>query len=501
MSAQKYDDDHGAFTADLQRALDVVFFGLRAVGRRRQLAIAIFLLTVVAAAGALAVMPKMYRVQTRLLTHKAYVLPALVSPRRSVPLQADAPTRGAVELIKSREVLSGIIEDANVKQTWSETRTLVGRTKDMLRELLKGPMSDEDFEEALLEMLDKRLIAYIDADVVVMEVTWHDAPTAMALSEATHKRFLMKKKEGELSEVHETLRILETNVEGARRNVEAASEDFASVLQAKTKGGVAPIRMRSIRVRKPSAGPGPEVAARAQKKVELERELASLQQSLAGRERQYQGRLDEANRTLSGLRQTLGPQHPDVQNAIRVVEERSRVPADLMSLRAQAADLDSRLRRLDESRSGGSPAEYTTIQVPDESAVAESRTGAEGLDPDIERAERALNTRIARYNEFLVRLEDARTELATADAAFDYRFVLTLPPLFPKREISPNGPVILAGGVIAGLFLALLLALAADLWSRRVLEKWQLERLGVPVIGDITVSRVLLPDNSEQDAA
>ena len=29
------------------------------------------------------------------------------------------------------------------------------------------------------------------------------------------------------------------------------------------------------------------------------------------------------------------------------------------------------------------------------------------------------------------------------------------------------------------------LALAADVWGRRVLEKWQLERLGVPVLGDI----------------
>lgn len=494
MSDAPYDDQQGAFTADLTRALDVVFFAVRAVGRRKKLALAMFLITVAAAVAVLSVSPRLYRVTTRLLTHKAYVLTALVSPRRSVPLQADAPTLGAVEIIKSREVMSGILADARVKERWQETRTAVGELKDTLRELIKGPMSDDDFEEALLEMLDKRLIAYVDGDVVVMEVTWHDAETAMALSEATHRRFLMKKKEGELSEVRETLSILEANVEGARRAMEAASEEFVSVLKAQRGGESANIRMRTIRVRKPGASS----SGSAEKKVRLERELAEIQAALAQRERDYQSRLDEASRTLNGLRQTLGPQHPDVQNATRVVEQRSRVPSDLMSLRAQAADLDRRLDQLDRARSS-SDSSYETIRVPDESSVDESR-GMASTDPEIERAERTLAGRIARYNEFVTRLEDARTELLTAEAAFSYRYTLTVPPLFPKKPVAPNPPVILGGGVFAGLLLALLMALAADLWSRRVLETWQLERMGIPVLGEIEVSEEkLLP--GDRDAA
>lgn len=499
MSQAPYDDTDGAFTADLRRALDLVLFGVRAVGRRRRLALAAFLLTVAAALGALALMPKMYRVQSRMLTHKAYVLPALVSPRRSVPMQADAPTRGAVELIKSRAVLTGILKDARAKETWSETRTAVGSFKDFLRESVKGPMTDEDLEEALLEMLTKRLVAYIDSDVVVIEVQWHDPNVAFALSNAAHTRFLAKKKEGELSEVHETLRILETNVQGALSRMEAAGEDFAAVIQGKKGTGASPIRMKSIRVRKPTAGTGAQ-EDNAQKRVDLQRELGQVQSALTGREREHQARLDEANRTLNGLRQTLGPQHPDVQNAISVAEDRSRVPADLMHLRASAADLDQRLRGL-EGPPTEAPAEYATIRVPDQRAVAASRSPDEGLDPDVERAERSLMGRISRYNEFVVRLEDARTELATADAAFDYRYVLTLPPKLPRLPISPNPPVIVAGGLLAGLLLAIFFALAADLWSRRVLEKWQLERLGVPVLGDITVSRDQLGGSEDRDAA
>lgn len=489
-----YAPDDAAFSSDVKRALNVILFALRAVRRRKRIALLVFVMTMVAAGAALTVMPKMYRVTTRILTHRAYVLPALVSPRRAIPLAADTPTKGAVEMIKSRQLLEGVIERARLKETWEETRPAIGQLKDQVRETLLGPLEPEDFHEALLEMLDQRVLAYVDEDVVVTQVEWHHPEVALAISQAVQDTFLSSKKDGELSEVRETLHILQDNVDSAHRTMETAASEFQRVVKSKTGAGSSgPVKMRTIRVRKPGDRESDD-APDPLKIAQLERDLADVRNVLRGEEQRYQAKLDQANAALSGLRQTLGPEHPDVQNAIRVVEERSRVPPELLRLRAQEADIVRQLRRIEDkaTKPRGSSGEYETVEVP-ETAVDEANGALEMTDPDIERALSTLEQRIARYNEFVLRLEDARTELATADAAFDHRYFVTMPPLYPKKHVKPQVPVVLGGGFFAALLLAFAFAVAVDLASRRVLEPWQIERLtGVAVLGSVTVHRPLL---------
>lgn len=492
-------EEQGAFSADIKRMVDLLMFSVRAVGRRRNVALLIFVATVAVAVAAATVMPRMYRVTTRVLTHKAYMLPALVSPRRTVPLQADSPTTGAIELIKSRDVLMEIIEDAKVAETWDESRPALGRLKDRIREAIVGPMGEADFREALLEMLDKRLVAYVDGDVVVMQLKWDDPDVALAVSEAAQKIFLDRKRDGELSEVRETLRILENNVESAKRTMEQSTEDFKAVLSSglggtpKAKEG-SNVRTKSIQVRTGTEGMDPDDAA---KKVKLERELGDIRQAVEQEEQRYKRRVEEADAALSALRQTLGPEHPDVQNAVRVVEERSAVPNHLLKARAREAEIERQLRKIDNKNGRSS---YETIEVPADSGVDELGNVTNDTDPEVERALRALQQRIARYNEFVIRLEDARTELATAEAAFSYRYVVTMPPLFPNKPVAPNVPVILLAGIVAALVLAFAIALAADLASRRVVESWQVERVsGIPVLGTLSVKRPLLGDGQEKD--
>lgn len=487
-----YVHDDAAFSSDIRRALNVVLFALRAVLRRKHIALLVFLVTLSAAAASLTVLPKMYRVTTRILTHRAYVLPALVSPRRSIPLAADAPTKGAVEMLRSRQLLEEVIERARLKDTWDETRPPIGRLKDTVRTALLGPISEEDFHEALLEMLDKRVIAYVDDDVVVTQVEWHHPDVALAISEAVQETFLRNKKDGELSEVRETLHILQENLESAQRTMDAAATEFQRVVKSKTSGASeGPVKMRTIRVRK-SAGGDSDEAPDPREIAQLERDLADVRNVLRGEEQRYQTRLDQANAALSGLRQTLGPEHPDVQNAIRAVEERSRVPQELLRLRAQEAELVRQLRRFDDRAAPKRGGAYETVEVP-ANAVEDRGGRMEMTDPDIERALSTLEQRIARYNEFVLRLEDARTELATADAAFDHRYFVTMPPLYPKKHVKPKVPMVLGGGFVAALFLAFAFALGVDLASRRVLEPWQIERLtGVAVLGSVTVKRPLL---------
>jgi uncharacterized protein involved in exopolysaccharide biosynthesis len=490
MNHGPYTEEHGAFSSDLQRLLVLALFALRAVARRRIIALTVLITTMLVAAMAAMAMPRMYRVTTRVLTHKAYMLPALVSPRRAVPIQADTPTVGAVEMVKSRDHLLAILEDARVIQTWSKTRPAVGRLKDAVSRTLLGELTDEEIQEALLQMLDKRLIAYVEGNVVVLQIEWHDSDVALAISESAQKLFLDRKRDAELSEVRETLGILEENLRGAQEAMERSTEDFKAVLAAKLGVPVVPgreVRTKTVRVRTGTEGMAANDAAQ---KRRLERDLADFKQALEGEEAVYRRKLDEANSALAALRQTLGPDHPNVQRAVRLVEERTAMPAHLVQSRAREIEIGRELRRLDE-RSGRSS--YETIEVPEDAAVDEQGRVGNEADPEVERALRGLQQRIARFSEFETRLEDARTELASAQVAFNYRYVVTLPPLYPKKPVAPNVPLILLAGLVAGLLLAFAVALGADLASRRVVESWQVERVsGVPVLGTLAVKRGLL---------
>jgi capsular polysaccharide biosynthesis protein len=87
------------------------------------------------------------------------------------------------------------------------------------------------------------------------------------------------------------------------------------------------------------------------------------------------------------------------------------------------------------------------------------------------------------------RLDNAQVEKDAARAGFGYRYIVTLPPVFPRRPEKPQTSKVMVGALVAALALAALMALLADLRSRRVLETWQIERLlGLRVLGELDES-------------
>ncbi len=90
------------------------------------------------------------------------------------------------------------------------------------------------------------------------------------------------------------------------------------------------------------------------------------------------------------------------------------------------------------------------------------------------------------YDSLIERLGAAQIELDTARAAFKYRYSTIRPAELPKRWRKPKVPVVIAGGVFAAMVLAALAAALVDIRSRRLVERWQVERtLGLPVLGEM----------------
>jgi len=109
----------------------------------------------------------------------------------------------------------------------------------------------------------------------------------------------------------------------------------------------------------------------------LEQELSRKRRDIGQIEGRYQQELQRAQADLQTMQTTLGPQHPDVAEALREVERRSIPPQELTGLRTEEANLINRLKSLDSRSPPPSREEPTEVVVGASEPV---------MDPALERA-------------------------------------------------------------------------------------------------------------------
>ena len=113
-------------------------------------------------------------------------------------------------------------------------------------------------------------------------------------------------------------------------------------------------------------------------------------------------------------------------------------------------------------------------------------TGSDASAEQYAYAKARLRFAMNNYDSLIERLDAARIELDTARAAFKYRYSTIRPAELPKHVAKPKVPVVVTAGILAGFLLAALVAALVDLRSRRLVERWQVERtLGLPVLGEM----------------
>ena len=482
---------------DVRSAANFLGYLLRSTKRRRRLLLTTSTVTFALVVALALVMPRSYRIETRILTHKSSVMSALVHPGSSIPPSADNPTGGAVELIKSRNALSQLMDDIDLRTLWESKRSKPAKFKDNLLQKVFGKPSDEEIREAYLKMLDDKVTTHVEGDVLLINVEWADAEVAKKLADGVIARFLNMRRGMELAEIQETVKILGQTVESSRlgindvvKRMQKIVEQRESDLEGHSASTRSEPRRKSrrskfIAIRKPTGAdalPGAEDARRV---------LSEKSAALTAAKRSYEGRLKRAQDELSSLLASLGPDHPDVMEAKRNLEAISREPAALSTLEAEQAAVQQQLRAQglltpDEPRAEA-PAErkesdYDVMRVP----VSEDLYKQMDKDPEIAAVLDDLKKRQDSHDELLSRLVNARLQSETSSVAFDYRYIITEPPVFPRKPIKPNVPVMVIGGAVGALFLGVLLSLLADLFSGRVLESWQVTRfLQMKALGEL----------------
>ena len=479
-AAQRPDESADLFDYALARA--VLGFGLHAVRRHWPLALAAFVLVVGVAAGALAVMPKTYHTEVRILTAHNQVMTGLANPGRAVPREADAPTQAASDLILRHDNLVALTKQTNLLDQWDASRAPAVAAKDWIIGVFKGRPSEEDRLNALVGVLEKRLTVTIgEGGTVTIEIDWPNAQMAYQLVEAAQQNFIETRHAIEVSTITEAISILEWHATATRDSLQAILEDLR-----RAREPVAPKPGERAFARR--VGPHARAPAPDQELTEAKAMLAARQRALADLEDYRRKRLVELQAVLVEQSATYAPAHPLIVATGESIAALSRDSPQTEALKREVRSLTAEVAAREPRAAAAAPASAAPAAeaLPETLAVARREVagiGERDEEPSVEFLRAQLKVAIDKHEDLLGRVDGARIELDTARAAFKYRYSVVRPAQVPKNAERPKPLVFLGVGVLAALLLALFACVAVDLRGGRIVEAWQVEKLlGTPVL-------------------
>ncbi|HET7788151.1 MAG TPA: hypothetical protein VFL36_19425 [Myxococcales bacterium] len=410
-------------------------------------------------AGALAVLPKTYQVDCKLLAQKNSVL----SVRADANMN-DTPTRSAAEMIVRHDNLQALIQQTDLLKEWPKRRAPILRLKDWIFARLRGPASEKDLLEAMTGYLEKQLNVWTNLQdgTVSISLHWPDGMMAYRLVDAAQQNFLETRHVLEITTITEQISILEAHAATLKSDID---KQVAEVQRLHDQNAPKASRAARRPPEAPARASNPEVE-------ELRRTLDVKQRAIADLEEMRRRHLLELQTRLAEQRAVFSVNHPIIIDLQQSIESLSRESPQLATLRQEEAELRRKL---------------TALGV-DPSAVP---AGVPGLSPDLfrsdmltlgddspaEYARSELRYMVQQYASMRDRINAARLDLDTARAAFKYRYRVVVPPQIPRGPVKPKPVLMLLGAAIAGLLLALFATTMADLRSGFVIESWQLEEL------------------------
>lgn len=460
---------------DLARSLEVVGLVLRAPRRRPALAAAVFLVCCIVTAAVALFAPRVYTVSTRILVQRNVVIPLLGNPRRPLPTDWDIPTKGTSESLLRRDNLTAIVKEVNLVERWTAGRSPALRLLDRVGKGIFGPETEQERTRALVGLLEKKISVQVDETTITLSLPWHDPVVGYEIVSALERSFFRDRSETETAAITETIAILEkeaarqreaidADVLGAQKT-QAAARPSAAVAGRRTSPGRAPL----------SSGVGePSVATL----------LAQKRTAIQAMEDPWQRRLVDLKAQLASLRLTYASAHPSVIVLEEKVRQATVEPPELLALKREESALLEQVKELSRvaDRAGEAP------PPPGFAGVDASRSSEGGDSPEQAPAKARLAAGVQKYEDVRARIDSARIELNTAQAAFPYRYKTVGPAEVPKQPTKPSLLLIVLCGALLSVLLTIAVAGAKDLTSDRLIEPWQARRLSIPVLAEVKKS-------------
>src|SRR3954471_6786231 len=245
-----------------------LIFSTGSVRRRPWLFISVATVMVGLTAGALAVLPKTYQVDCKLLAQKNSVLAVRADANMN-----DQPARSAVEMIVRHENLVALIRQTDLLQEWPRRRAPILRLKDWAMGFVRKPPAEEERLDALTGLLEKQLNVWtnLNEGTVNIGLTWPDPLMAYRLVDAAQQNFLEMRHVLEISTISEQISILDGHAEKLKGEIDKQVSDLQRIRDQNAPRGA---RMARRAAEAKPAPSDPEVD-------ELRRTLQAKQRAIA----------------------------------------------------------------------------------------------------------------------------------------------------------------------------------------------------------------------------
>ncbi|HZZ84806.1 MAG TPA: O-antigen ligase family protein [Anaeromyxobacteraceae bacterium] len=434
--------------SSLPRALLATAGALR---RQRRAAGAAGAVAAAVAALALALTPATWHSDAELLAQRAPVMPALGHPGRTVPPEADAPTRAAAEHVLSHENLLALVQETDLAGSFRRSRSPLGRLRDAAAALLGRRRTERDEVEGLVYLLQRRLYVVPGPQTVTIGIDWPDGPSAHRLVRAAQRRFLEERRAQELSLISDTIAILDRRAAAAEGETHAAFEALRGAVAGQGTGAGPELP----RARRASLPRDPEIGR-------LRTLLSSRQAQLERLEAAQRSQLAEAEDRLAELTAVFSEGYPDVQSLRSSIASLAQEPAAAQALHAEIAALRGEVARRSLALRAAR-AQAAQVAKPVSSRTApRPRSPSDPEAPAVHYARDRLRSAALVDATLAQRMVDTNVELDVASAAFKYRYAVIRPATLPREPIGPTRPLLLGAAFLCTLAASLLAAFAAE---------------------------------------
>lgn len=507
--AQDFDDDEEEEGPGLDAEVlkSYLTFGVRAIRKRPALVVLVFVGVMVLDIVVLALWPRSYYCEARMTAES---VGALSGEGRE---DLDKLLAGAATSIMRYDNLEAIVKQTELTKHWTVGRAPLNRLKDTIMTKLFGERSEEELTAALVNQLQGALYVGTDFGILTIGVTWHEPHMAAQLVEATRQNFLESRHVSEISLFAQHISILEGHAAEVRNEVYEIADEIKALRKEKREESKKKILANTPETdeeEKAATIVRRTVRKSPERKAEDSEELASAKVMLDAKKRALQELERERVQSLASHRAQLNDllltytdAHPKVVHTKMKIAALSNKSPQAAELQAEVERLEGQVKRLSAApASAGDTATGTLVTTRSSSSSSSAPSSARlskelqsliddsagDIDPTIlAQSELAMG----RYSELQGRISGARLDLDRAQAAFKHRYKLMSPAEVPYAPSKPKKVPILLAGFAAAIALGLGLALVLELLTGRIVARWQVARLNVPILSDLPLPREL----------
>jgi uncharacterized protein involved in exopolysaccharide biosynthesis len=456
--------------------LELLGFVARAARRHLLSCVSLFALVALVGVAAVYAIPPVYESTAKIyVTQNSALTASLASGRRGDDVSA--ALRGLREAVLNQENLLALVREAKLADSWQRTRTWPLRWKDQIMAALFGAPSKADVERALVEILETNMWVYAEEGTSIrFTAWWRDPEAAFRLVQLAQRNFLNGRTNDEVASINRAIALLEAEQKRADDAIGPAIKDMQQALaKARDRSPPQPATAAQPSGAPPRVAPAPIVS---EVNVERLQEIRRAQREVLD---PWQRRLADLKFQLTELRAIFGPAHPTVTQQEAKLAAASETPPELARLRDEEAELVESVRGVGTAAEPVGTVRRPTTAQPVRLPAALPREE----DPELAAARVRIETALGKSRDVSSRLDAARMEFATAEASAKHRYAVVEAPEQPNRPFKPKRPVLLAGVLAAALLLGFLTGAARELATGRLVEAWQVRKLGLDVIGEI----------------